>query len=84
MTTLFHKIPPSLPLPAPGRENTPKGGTVIPLFDKEGLALLDRASLVQQGRMPTYLTGWGEICDACQSNLESLNKNEGGHGQSDE
>jgi hypothetical protein len=27
MTTLFYKIPPHLPLPAPGRENTLKGGT---------------------------------------------------------
>jgi len=35
ITTLFYKIPPHLPLPAPGRENIPKGGK-IPLFGKEG------------------------------------------------
>jgi hypothetical protein len=33
VTTLIYKIPPTLPLPAPGRENTPKGG-ITPLWQR--------------------------------------------------
>jgi hypothetical protein len=36
MTTLFYKIPPHLPLPAPGRENIPKGVPPFAGFGKEG------------------------------------------------
>jgi hypothetical protein len=33
VTTLIYKIPPTLPLPAPGRENIPKGG-ITPLWQR--------------------------------------------------
>jgi hypothetical protein len=33
MTTLIRKIPPHLPLPAPGRKNIPKGG-ITPLWQR--------------------------------------------------
>jgi len=49
--TLIDKIPPNLPLPAPGRENTPKGG-ITPLWQR-ACYIIVRVRELKKGYTPS-------------------------------